>query len=271
LNNRLQERYGPWALIAGGSEGIGLCFARRLAAAGIHLHLLARREAPLAAARHSLRSDFDIEVRTHALDLTEPGLEARLDALTGDSEIGLLVYNAGALHDAALFHDEPLDKATTLVALNCTGPLLFSHRLGSAMRERGRGGIILLSSMAGLCGGGYVAVYSATKAFDITLAEGLWAELAPHGVDVLGLVAGATATPAMASAGIVFDEGEAMAADQVALEGLERLPHGPLHVAGEDNREAVAFLRGPGRRQPVALMTAGAAGLFGLAPPALPD
>ena len=62
-----------------------------------------------------------------------------------------------------------------------------------------------------------------------------------------------------------------MAADQVALEGLERLPHGPLHVAGEDNREAVAFLRGPGRRQPVALMTAGAAGLFGLAPPALPD
>ena len=265
------ENYGPWALVAGGSEGIGLCFARRLAAAGINLILLARRPGPLAAARDELQRDHAVEVRTHALDLTSPGLEDELPALTADLDIGLLVYNAGATHGASPFHDNPLERAHQLVALNCTGPLVFTHLLGGRMRERGRGGIILLSSMAGLAGGGFITTYAATKAFDIVLAEGLWAELTPHGVHVLGLIAGSTDTPAMTAAGISFGAGEAKDPDDVAREGLERLPHGPLHVAGAENREAAAFMRSQDRRQPVAAMTAGSAALFDLPIPDLPD
>ncbi len=139
------------------------------------------------------------------------------------------------------------------------------------MRERGRGGIILLSSLSGLTGGAFVAAYAATKAFDITLAESLWAELHPHGVHVLGLVAGATDTPAMAATGVNFAPGDAMASEDVAREGLEHLPHGPLHVAGEGNRAVQALLRGEDRRQSVAMMSAGAAGLYGLKPPELPS
>ena len=92
------NRYGPWALIAGGSEGIGLAFARELAQAGIKLVLLARREQPLEAARQALSADFPVEVRVHALDLTVADLDAKLAALTAGLEIGLMVYNAGAVH-----------------------------------------------------------------------------------------------------------------------------------------------------------------------------
>jgi hypothetical protein len=95
--------------------------------------------------------------------------------------------------------------------------------------------------------------------------------LAPHGVHVLSLVAGATDTPAMAATGVDFAAGQAMDAADVAREGLQQLAHGPVHVAGEGNRLAASLLRGDDRRQSIAMMSAGAAGLYGLAVPDIPD
>jgi len=271
MNESRRQQYGPWALIAGGSEGIGLCFARELAAAGINLVLLARRSGPLEAAREQLLADFEVDIRVHSLDLTCPDLDDQIKQITGGLEIGLLIYNAGAMHGVGQFLDEPLEKSRKVVRLNCNGPITFCHHLGTAMRERGRGGIILLSSLSGLTGGAFIATYAATKAFDITLAESLWAELHPHGVHVLGLVAGATDTPAMAASGVEFAVDQAMDPAEVAREGLERLAHGPLHIAGEGNRQSAEFLRGQNRRQTVAMMGAGAAALYGLTPPDLPS
>jgi short-subunit dehydrogenase len=139
------------------------------------------------------------------------------------------------------------------------------------MPQRGRGGILLMSSLSGLTGGAYIAAYAATKAFDIALAESLWAELTPCGVHVLSLIAGATDTPAMSASGIVFEEGHAMDPMTVAREGLANLPQGPVHIAGENNRLGAAILRGENRRQSVTLMSAGSAGLYGLPAPELPD
>lgn len=255
------ERYGPWALIAGGSEGIGLEFARKLAQGGINLLLLARRAAPLQCAREQLLAESAVEVRTAAVDLTAEDLECRIDELCSGLEIGLLIYNAGATHGVGLFLDEPLEKARQLVRLNCDGPLTLCHRLAGPMRQRGRGGIILMSSMSGLTGGAYIGTYTATKSFDITLAESLWAELNPHGIDVLCLIAGATDTPAMAASGIALGD-NAMAAAEVAAEGLAALPQGPVHVAGENNRMFASLLRGEDRRQSIELMSQGAAGMY---------
>jgi short-subunit dehydrogenase len=271
MSNTLLQQYGPWAVIAGGSEGIGLCFARLLAAAGVNLVLLARRSGPLQAAKQELCKEYPVEVRIHALDLTATDLEDQLTGITKELEIGLLIYNAGAVHGAGLFLDEPLERARKLIALNCTGPAIFCHHLGNAMRQRGRGGILLMSSLSGLTGGAYIAAYAATKAFDIVLAESLWAELTPCGVHVLGLVAGATDTPAMSASGIRFEPDHAMDPMTVAVEGLEHLSHGPLHVVGGDNRQAAAILRGEDRRQSIALMSAGSAGLYGLPIPEIPD
>jgi short-subunit dehydrogenase len=262
MGQSLRERYGPWALVAGGSEGIGFEFARLLAAEDINLLLVARREQPLSKARERILQDFPVDVRCHSLDLSARELERDLDKLIADIEVGLLVYNAGATHGAGLFLDEPLEKSRRLVSLNCDAPVVLCHSLGRAMRSRGRGGILLMSSMSGLTGGAYIATYTATKSFDIVFAESLWAELKPYGVDVLGLIAGATDTPAMRESGVALGD-SAMSPAAVAAEGLAALAEGPLHVAGDSNREFAAMLRSEDRRNTIDLMSQGAASMYG--------
>lgn len=263
MQGTLRNKYGPWALIAGGSEGIGLEFARRLAADGINLLLLARGTGALEQARSALAAEFNVEVRTAALDLTCADLRQRVEDLTRDLEIGLLVYNAGATHGAELFHDAPLGAAAQLVALNCTGPLVLCHLLGGEMRQRGRGGIVMLSSLSALSGSAYVATYAATKAFDIGFAESLWAELKPFGVDVLALVTGATDTPAMSRAGADMSNYPPLPPGQVADEGLQALGKVPFHAVGEGGQLLTGIARPGDRAELINTMSAGAAGMFG--------
>jgi len=265
------ERYGPWALIAGGSEGIGASFARALASRGLHVALLARNAEPLESAAASIRAAADVEVRTAAIDLTSPTLVADLEPLVEGIEIGLLVYNAGATHGARPLLDQPVEHALNLVALNCRGPVLLTHRFAPAMVTRGRGGIILMTSMSAACGSAYVAAYSATKAFDLVLAESLWIELGQSGVDVLAVVAGLTDTPAMRRSGLVMEGAGFVAMDpgDVVDEALAALPGGgPMLVVGEQNREMARAFWPQDRGEIVELMTGGAAGLYEL--PALP-
>lgn len=267
------ERYGPWALVAGGSEGIGAAFARRLAQAGLDLLLVARHPGPLGHLAEEIRADWPaVQVRTAAVDLTSPTLLSDLSPLLDRREVGLLVYNAGAVHGADLYVRRTLDEALHLVNLNCRGVVLLTHRLGSAMAERHRGGIILMGSMSAGAGSGYTAVYNATKAFDLTLAEGLWIELAASSVDVLAVLAGLTETPAMRRSGILdADAGfVAMDPDEVAAEALAALGRSsPVLVPGEANKEMANVLWPTDRRQMIRAMTDGATALYNTPP--LPD
>ena len=260
-----RERYGPWALVAGASDGIGECYARAIAEEGVNLLLLARREPQLASLAVDLRAKHGVQTRTLVADLTAPDLDAKVEAATRDLEVGLLVYNAGAVHGAMAFHDFPVGHALGLVALNCTGPVLLAHRLGSRMRARGRGGIVLMGSLISFAGSAWVASYSATKAFDRILAEGLWHELRPHGVDVLGAVAGATRTPSMLASNESFaDYPGAMEPDEVARGALAFLGRGPIWIAGEANR-ATAKALSPVPRIPVINgMSEATASIYGL-------
>jgi len=262
------DRYGPWALVLGGSEGIGASFAQRIAREGVNLVLVARRSEPLDATANGIRDATGVTLRTVVLDLTADDVLDRLVAATDDLDIGLLVYNAGATHGAARFHDEPAEAPLRLVRLNCVGPLLTCHHFGGRMAARGRGGIILLTSMSALCGAARTVTYSATKAFDLVFAEGLWAELRPRGVDVLALVAGATRTPAMRRSGarVGSEEFPGMDSDEVARDGLANLAHGPTWVVGDGNRAGFEFLRSRPRAEAVATMSQAVRALY-----ALPD
>lgn len=236
-------QYGPWALIAGASDGIGEAFARQLAAAGFNLLLLARRAQVLGNLAADIKEQFGVEVQGVCIDLTSSDLLENLREVTNGLEVGLLIYNAGAVHGAGFFHDHGLEHAQKLIALNCQGPASLCHHYGGLMRERGRGGIILLSSMAALSGGSYTVSYNATKSFDLILAEGLWHELAPRGVDAMCLIAGATLTPSMLSSKDDFaDYPNVMEPADVAREGLQHLGDGPVWVAGSHNREAAKML-----------------------------
>lgn len=265
---RFAECYGPWALVAGASEGIGFAFAEQLAAKGLNLVMLSRSAEKLEAARSSIRARHRVDIRLLSADLSTPECMTNIAAETERLEIGLLVYNAGAVHGAGLFHDESVEKALALVNLNCQSPVRLVHHFGGRMVKRHRGGIILLSSLAALGGGSYIAAYSATKAFDIILAQSLWHELAPSNVDVLCLVAGATRTPAMAASGLAFDGDEAsgfsvMKSDDVAREGLSHLGDGPVWIAGEANRAAAEMMQAMPRESLVELMSEATANMYG--------
>jgi short-subunit dehydrogenase len=233
------ERYGPWALIAGASAGLGESFARLLAARGLNLMLLARRREALDRLAAELAASHGVEVRVSAGDLARPDLRESVETLTRDAEVGLLVYNA-AHSVIGPFVDFPLDEQLRVVELNCRGPLLLSHLLGSAMARRGRGGIILMTSISGSQGGPLLASYAASKAFNLVLAEGLWDELAPRGVDVLACRAGATRTPGYAASKPKRSV-SLMEPDEVAAQALEALGRGPSLVPGAVNKVA-AFL-----------------------------
>jgi short-subunit dehydrogenase len=233
------SRVGPWAVIAGGSEGVGAAFARQLAGGGVSSVLIARKEAPLAETARAVRA-AGVDARTLACDLLAPDALHRIRAATDDLDVGLLIVNAGANTYRSEFVEADLAGVERVIDLNVRVPLALCRHFGARLKRRGRGGIIVLGSGSGYVGHERISVYAAAKAFSRVFTEGLWLELRPHGVDVLHLVLGLTRTPAMERAGLRFDVPGLAAADpeDMAREGLEHLADGPVWVAG-DNFDAV--------------------------------
>jgi short-subunit dehydrogenase len=233
-------RFGPWAVVAGGSDGIGEAFARELARRGLSVALIARRREPLESLAADLRAQHGVEARAITCDLTSAAVAETVAAATRDLDVGLFVYNAGSNRTPRRFLDSSIEDALFLEQLSCRGPLLLAHHFGTRLRARGRGGIVLMSSLQALAGAHYQATYAATKAFDTVLAEGLWHELAPEGVDVLGVLAGATRTPT----GLAVSEKFRVAMDpaEVAVGALDHLGKGPSYVPGDKNRAVAKSL-----------------------------
>ena len=174
------DKYGPWAVIAGASEGIGASLADQLAARGLDLVLIARNGALLdevasPRTRAARSADACRCPRPHRPRRDRAG--GRGDRRGSTSAWS--IYNAGASDRTTTFLDNELDYSLKQIKLDCIGPIALAHHFGTAMRERGRGGIVLVASLACVAGSATLAVYSAVKAFQHNFAEGLWAELAP--------------------------------------------------------------------------------------------
>lgn len=261
-NQDFAASYGPWALIAGASEGVGAAFARAVAQRGVNVVLLARRQTVLDEVAADIRTQTGVEARTLAVDLAEPSAAATVAEATADLEIGLLMYNAGADPTYAPFLTTELAAAESLIHRNCVVPTQLCHHFGPAMAERGRGGIILVTSAAGFAGGPNMVAYGATKAFDMVFAESLWTELAPQGVDVLSLVLGETDTPALrrlrAARGEVDDPDQplpgAATVAEVVEDAITKLPEGPSWIVGEQLRAGLSVLGSVSRNEAVGLM-----------------
>jgi uncharacterized protein len=245
------EKYGPWALIAGGSEGVGAEFARLLAHAGLNLVLVARTAAALEQTANLCRGT-EVEVRTVQADLSASDACTGIAAATDGLEVGLLILVAGANTHSHEFLDGDLAEFQRVINLNVSTPLALVHHYGQAMRARRRGGIVLLGSLAGYLGSARHTVYGGVKAFTRIFGEGLWLELREHGVDVLDLVLGVTRTPAMERVGLNFDAPGVVVAEpaDVAREGLEWLGRGPVHIIS-GNEQIVAMRGDPDRAKTV--------------------
>jgi short-subunit dehydrogenase len=190
-----RARYGPWAVVTGGSRGIGHAFADRLAAAGLHVALVGRSGTALATAAGALRARHGVQSADVVADLAEPEGGAAVTARTRDLDVGLVVLSAGDGCEGA-FAEHVLEDERRVVRLNVLATLELSHTFARRLKQRGRGGLIVVSSMLAYQGAPYAANYAATKAYALVLAESLHFELRSHGVDVLAVAPGPTRTAA---------------------------------------------------------------------------
>lgn len=199
--SKFAERYGPWAVITGASSGIGAEFARQLAGYGINVVLVARRRDRLEDLASGIEDMYSVEARVAPADLTARDIVQVLQPALADIEIGLLVNCAG-FGTTGPFLDMDPSVQESMINLNCHAPLVLTHEVAQGMRERGRGGVIFVSSVNGFCAAPGMANYNATKGYDLLFAEGLAAELAPYGVDVQALCPGGTYTEFQHVAGL---------------------------------------------------------------------
>src|SRR5467141_262123 len=217
-------QFGPWALVTGASSGIGKEFARGIAASGINVVLVARREALLAELGRAISKEFDVQYRTLAMDLSKEGFIAGLADATDDIDIGLVVSNAGTPNPGEFLKlDRQLLEET--LRLSTMSHLDIAHYFGRKLAERKRGGLILVGAMGAENGVPCMANDGAGKAYVHSLGEALHYEFKPLGVYVTVLAAGFTNTPVLEKFG--FDPKtmpmKPMSVEQCVSEGLSGL------------------------------------------------
>jgi uncharacterized protein len=231
---QFKEKYGQYALVAGGSDGLGFAFAEAIARRGLNLVLIARQGDRLKAAAARLKEIYEIDVISVAADMADYENVKKIIS-TLKVSIGLLVYNA-AFAPIGLFENTSEDHLALATAVNVKAPLLLTKLLSAPMIQQKRGGIVLMSSLAGAQGSPNIAAYAATKSFNAILAEGLWKELKPHGIDVLACCAGAILTPGYQQAKETKPAPGTLKASQVAEQTLNALGRGPVIIPGAINK-----------------------------------
>lgn len=240
LMTDFKTKYGPWALVAGASEGLGAAFAEALASRGLNLILIARTQDKLETLAQHLSNLYAVETTAYSLDLAD--FKAVKTFISQHKEtIGLLVYNA-AYSPIGYFETMTEERLEQIVDVNIKTPLLLTKLLSTEMIKKRQGGIVLMSSLAGTQGSPKIATYAASKAFNAILAEGLWNELRKHGIDVLASCAGAISTPGYKNAQSAKEAPGTLSAKKVAESTLNSLGKGPTIIPGLTNKLAHFFM-----------------------------
>ncbi len=237
------ERYGPWAVVTGAAQGVGLAYAEELVERGLGV-LLVDRDPKV----EGVASDLPGEARGLVADLADPGWLERVEGAAADLEVGLAVANAGVGY-VGRFLEMPAASRETILRVNCDATVRMAEWALPPMVERGRGAFVVTSSGSALVGTAGVALYSATKAFVLNLAEAIGWELRGTGVVTQAVVAPSMSTPAFDQSGVDRERMLTPAADprDVVRRALDALGEAPCWygdaglemLAGLDRRQAV--------------------------------
>ncbi|MBG6087635.1 SDR family NAD(P)-dependent oxidoreductase [Actinomadura viridis] len=226
------------ALVTGASSGIGVSFARSLAARGTDLVIVARRADLLDELARELVERYRVAVEVVAADLTDPAERGEVERRLRADPVELLVNNAG-FGAFGPFAEGALEEQLRQVELNVVALVRLTHAALPAMIERGRGGVLNVASMAGFAPSPGSATYGATKAYVAAFSESLHAEVAGKGVHVTALCPGFTRTDEASEAGLLW-----LRRADVARAGLEAVAAGrALCVPGAQYKAALPALR----------------------------
>jgi short-subunit dehydrogenase len=215
-----KDKYGPWAVITGASDGIGRAMAREIAARGLNVVLVARRRERLEALAREIETAHRVRAKFVAADLAAPGAGAVVLTEIGDLDIGLLAACAG-FGTAGRALDIPIADELSMIDVNCRAAFEMTRLCSERFAARGRGGIILMSSIVAFQGAPNAANYAATKAYIQALAEGLRPDLAHAGIDVIASAPGPVASGFATRAGMAM--GKADTPETVAIETIAAL------------------------------------------------
>jgi len=233
-----KEKYGPWAIVAGAAEGLGEAYSLALAQRKINLVMVDNQPLGMQKLANRLETKYAIQTLQLHLDLSQKGTTYKILEATKNLQVGLLVYNA-AFSQIKPFVDHTSEELDTFIEVNAQTQIQLVHAFLKLLIEQNKcGGVLLMSSLAGLIGMQLVAPYAATKAFAWNLAEALHHEMKPHKIDVMACIAGATATPAYLRTnpkhGLV--KPLVMKPGEVAEATLKKLGKKTLFIPGFSNR-----------------------------------
>ena len=220
------------SLITGASSGIGEVFARRLAARGRNVLLVARSDDKLVTLCNELGRSNSIRAQHVALDLSLPDSAERLFEETKKRglSIDLLVNNAG-FGSFGDFSKADLERELNMIDLNVKSLVELTYRFLQPMRERKQGAIINVASTAAFQAVPFMATYAATKAFVLSFSEALWEENRPFGIKVMALCPGVTETNFFEAArGKKPPARASQTPEEVVETALRGLAHGKSHI-----------------------------------------
>lgn len=249
----LVSRYGPYALITGAAQGIGAEFARQLAMHGFNLVLVDIQAEKVEKVAALLRKQYGVVVKPIVLNLMRDDFMDVLAPQLTDLDVGLLINNAGRWETGA-FVTSQLSTMADNTLLNVRAPLVLAGWFGRKFTAQKRGGMIFLSSISAFQGTPRLANYCATKAYNMRLAESLWSELGPQGVDVLALAPGLTHTPALRRSGLTKLPGmQYTHSAEVVTAALNTLGKRPVLIVGWRNKLTIFLNRFASRRLALAI------------------
>ena len=236
--NLFKNNYGNWAIVVGSAEGLGEAYSIALAKRNMNLIMVDNQLDSLRILANQLEKDFDIETIPLDLDLSQSDAVKKMMNEIQQLDCRLLIYNAAySLIKPFVNHTEA--ELDNFIDINTKTQLKLVHQFSKLLVDKKQsGGILLMSSLAGLIGMQLVSTYAATKAFAWNLAEALHYELKPQHIDVMACIAGATSTPAYLKTkptyGII--KPLVMKPKSVAERALNKLGKRALFIPGFSNR-----------------------------------
>ena len=240
----LKDKYGNTALVAGASEGLGAAYCHALAAQGLDIVMIARRKEPLELAAADISQKYGVKTYPIACDLADPNIISIIKQHIADLKVDILVYNA-ALSHIGPFLNTDIEEHLKVTTVNIDTTMRLTHYFGGQMVARGNGAVILMASLAGFQGAGFLSTYASTKAFNRVFAESLWYEWKDKHVDVIACCAGATSTPNYINTKpdkLNFMAPKVQTPEEVVNECFEKLGTVPSFVTGSGNKLASFFM-----------------------------
>lgn len=239
----LREKYGEWGVILGATEGVGKAFCEKIAAGGMSVVMVGRREEKLRALAAEIEEKYGVATKVVRADFSEEGAAETVFAATDGLDMGFMSYVA-CLHSFGKIQDTPWEKHQAMINVNVvTFMKCFYHYMG-IFAAQDRGAVINVSSLTGVSSSPWNGQYGAGKAYILKMTEAVACECEKTGVDVEVITLGTTLTPSLLSNLPGGPQGEAVmkaaqTPEEVVDEAFEKLGHELSVIAGERNKANV--------------------------------